>query len=49
MQVAGKVKLLTSIPTGFQLNIVVDLLNAVRITRYNKDGVLHTTKLVVQI
>jgi hypothetical protein len=49
MQVAGKKQLWTSIPTVFQLNIVVDLVNAVRITRYNKDGVLHTTKLVVQI
>ena len=41
-QVAGKEKLLTSIPTVFQRNIVIFLLNAVRIRRDNKDGVLHT-------
>ncbi len=44
-QVAGKEKLWASIPTVFQLNIVVSLLNAVRIRRDNKAGVLHTTKL----
>jgi hypothetical protein len=43
-QVAGKEKLWASIPTVFQW-IVVVLLNAVRIRRNNKDGVLHTTKL----
>ncbi len=48
-QVAGQEKLRTSIPTVFQLNIVVDLLNTVRIRKDNKDGVLHTTKLVVHL
>jgi len=48
-QVAGKEKLWTSIPTVFQRNIVVVLLNAVRIRRDNKYGVLHTIKLVVQL
>ena len=48
-QVAGKEKLWTSIPTVFQRNIVVVLLNAVRIRRDNKYGVLHTTKLVVKL
>jgi hypothetical protein len=49
MQVAGKEKLLTSIPTVFQQNIIILSFNAVRIRRDNKYGVLHTTKLVVQI
>jgi hypothetical protein len=48
-QVVGEEKLQTSIPTVFQLNIVVNLLNAVRIRRDNKDGVLYTTKLEFQI
>jgi hypothetical protein len=48
-QVAGKEKLLTSIPTVFQRNIFVNLLNAVRIRRDNKEGVLHTTKLELKI
>ena len=49
MQVAGKKQLWTSIPTVFQLNIVINLLNAIRIRRDNKDGVLYTTKLKFQI
>ena len=49
MQVAGKEQLWTSIPTVFQLNIVVNLLNAIRIKRDNKDGVLYTKKLKFQI
>jgi hypothetical protein len=44
-QVAGEEKLQTSIPTVFHWNIVVNLLNAVRIRRDNKCGVLYTTKL----
>jgi hypothetical protein len=50
-QVAGKEKLWASIPTVFQWNrdIVIVLLNAVRIRRDYKDGVLHTTKLEFQI
>jgi hypothetical protein len=52
-QVVGKEKLLTtcvtSIPTVFQRNIVVNLLNAVRIRWDDKDGVLYTTKLEFQI
>jgi hypothetical protein len=44
-QVAGKKKLGTGIPTVVQQNIFGNLLNAVRIKRDNKDGVLHTTKL----
>ncbi len=48
-QVAGKEQLWMSIPTVFQLNIVVNLLNAIRIRRDNKDGVLYTTKLEFQI
>jgi hypothetical protein len=48
-QVAGKEKLQTSIPTVFQRNIYVNLLNAVRIRRDTKDGVLHTTKLKLKI
>ena len=48
-QVAGKEKLRTSIPTVFQRNILGILLNAVRIRRDNKDGVLHTTKLDIKI
>jgi hypothetical protein len=48
-QVACKQKLQTSIPTVFQRNIYVNLLNAVRIRRDNKDGVLHTTKLELKI
>jgi hypothetical protein len=48
-QVAGEEKLQTSIPTVFQQNIVANLLNAVRIRRDNKDGVLYTTKLKFQI
>jgi hypothetical protein len=42
-QVVGKVKLWASIPTVFQGDILGNLLNAVRIRRDNKDGVLHTT------
>ncbi len=34
---------------AFQQNIVIDLLNAVRIRRDNKDGVLQKTKLEFQI
>jgi hypothetical protein len=49
MQVAGKEQLWTSIPTVFKLNIVVILLNAIRIRKDNKDGVLYTTKLKFQI
>jgi hypothetical protein len=45
MQVAGQQKLWASIPTVFQQNILVFPLNAVRIRRDNKDGVLHKTKL----
>ena len=41
-QVAGKEELGASIPTVFQGNILGNLLNAVRIRRDNKDGVLHT-------
>jgi hypothetical protein len=48
MQVAGKEKLQTSITTFFQLNILENL-NAVRIRRDNKDGVLHITKLDIKI
>jgi hypothetical protein len=48
-QVAGKEKLRTSIPTVFQRNTFVNLLNAVRIRRDNKDDVLHTTKLELKI
>ena len=48
-QVAGKEKLWTSIPTVFQRNILGNLLNAVRIRRDNKDGVLHSTKLDINI
>jgi hypothetical protein len=47
--VAGKEKLQTSIPIVFQRNICVNLLNAVRIRRDNKDGVMHTTKLELKI
>ncbi len=49
MQAAGKEKLLTSKPTIFQLNISINILNAVRIRRDDKDGVLPTTKLEFQI
>ena len=48
-QVAGEEKLWASIPTVFQRNIVFVSMNAVRIRRDNKDGVLHTTKVVVQV
>jgi hypothetical protein len=49
-QVAGEEKLQTSIPTVFQLIIVVNLLlNAVRVRRDNKNSVLYTTKLEFQI
>ncbi len=48
-QVAGKEKLGTSIPTVFQQNIIGIFLNAVRIRRDNKNGVLHTTKLDIKI
>ncbi len=48
-QVAGKEKLLTSIPIVFQRNIFVNFPNAVRLRRDNKDGVLHTTKLELKI
>jgi hypothetical protein len=48
-QVACKKKLGMSIPTVFQWNIIGILLNAVRIRRDNKDGVLHTTKLDIKI
>ncbi len=48
-QVAGKEKLRTRIPTVFQRNILGNLLNAVRIRRDNKDGVLNTTKLDINI
>ncbi len=48
-----KEMLQTSIPTVFQVNImpvtVGNLLNAVRIWRDNKDGVLHTRKLDIKI
>jgi hypothetical protein len=44
-QIAGKEKLGTSIPTVLQRNILGNILDAVRIRRDNKDGVLHTTKL----
>jgi hypothetical protein len=47
--VAGKEKLQPSIPTVFQRNILGNLLNAVRIRRDNKDGVLHTTELDIKI
>ncbi len=47
-QVAGEEKLQMSIPTVFQRNIVVNLLNSVRIRRDNKDCVLYTTKLEFQ-
>ena len=43
-----KEMLRTSIPTVFQRNIVIFLLNAVRIRRDNKDGVLHITKLDIR-
>ena len=43
-QVAGKEKLLTSIPTV----LVIFLLNAVRIRRDDKDGVLHITTLDIR-
>jgi hypothetical protein len=49
MQAAGKEKLLTSKATIFQLNIFINILNAVRIRRDDKDGVLHTIKLEFQI
>jgi hypothetical protein len=49
MQVADKEKLLTNIPTVFQRNIYVNILNAVRIRRDNKDGGLHTTQLELKI
>ena len=48
-QVADIEKLQTSIPTVFQRNILGNLLNAVRIRRDNKDGVLHTAKLDINI
>jgi hypothetical protein len=48
-QVAGEEKLRASIPTVFQRNIVIVSINQVRIRRDNKDGVLHTTKVAVQI
>jgi hypothetical protein len=48
-QVAGKEQLGTSLPTILQRNILGNLLNAVRIIRDNKDGVLHTTKLDIKI
>ena len=48
-QVAGKEKLRSRIATVFQQNILGNLLNAVRIRRDNKDGVLHTTKLELKI
>jgi hypothetical protein len=48
-QVAGKEKLRTSVPTVFQRNIIILSFNAVRIRRDNNYGVLHTTKLIVQI
>jgi hypothetical protein len=38
-----------SMPTVFQRNNVIVLLNAVRIRRDNKDGVQHTIKLEFQI
>ena len=41
-KVAGKQQLGASIPTVFQVDILGNLLNAVRIRRDNKDGVLHT-------
>ncbi len=44
-----KEKLQTSIPTVFQVDIMGNLLNAVRIWRDNKDGVLHTRKLDIKI
>jgi hypothetical protein len=47
-QVAGKVELGASIPTVFQGNILGNILNAVRIRRDNKDGVMHTTMLYVR-
>ena len=48
-QVAHKKKLRTSISTVFQQNIIGILLNAVRVRRDNKDGVLHTAKLDINI
>jgi hypothetical protein len=48
-QVARKKKLRTSIPTVFQRKIIGILLNAVRVRRDNKDGVLHTEKLDIKI
>jgi hypothetical protein len=48
-QITSKKKLGTSIPTVFQRNIIGILLNAVRIRRDNKDGVLHTTKLDIKV
>jgi hypothetical protein len=48
-QVAGKEKLRSRIPTVFQRNILGNLVNAVRIRRDNKDGVLHTAKLDINI
>ena len=41
-QVAGKEELWASIPTVFQGGIVGNLVNAVRIRRDNKNGVLNT-------
>ncbi len=49
MQVAGKVELGAIISTVFQWDILGNLLNAVRIRRDNKDGVLHTTTPDVKI
>ena len=41
-QVAGKEELGASIPTVIKGDVLGNLLNAVRIRRDNKDGVLHT-------
>ena len=48
-QVARKKNMRTSIQTVFQRKIIGILLNAVRVRRDNKDGVLHTEKLDIKI
>ena len=48
-QVAGKEELGASIPTVIKGDVLGNLLNAVRIRRDNKDGVLRTTKLDIKI
>ena len=48
-QVAGKEELGASIPTVIKGDVLGNLLNAVRIRRDNKDGVLHTIMTDVKL